>query len=106
VRKLAIPTMFLLAVFAACSSYRAITTSEPQIIPPTRTGGGEVSSSQTGITVTKEVPSSKETVGGIQEREQKEPPPPLEDRAIPFHRIPRGDNNLPSPGPGSDNRLK
>jgi len=91
---------------ASNGSYRATTTSEPKKSAPTRTGGGEASSSQTGVTVTKEVPSSKETVGEIREREQKEPPPPQEDRAIPFHRIPRGDNNLPSPGPVTDNSLK
>jgi hypothetical protein len=52
------------------------------------------------------VPSSKETIGEIQEREMREPAPPQKDRAIPFHRIPRGDNNLLPPESVPDNCVK
>jgi hypothetical protein len=85
--------IFLLVGITACSSRRVERTSE-------------VSSSEPGVTVTKEVPSSKETIGEIQEREIREPAPPREDRAIPFHRIPRGDNNLLPPESVLDNSVK
>jgi hypothetical protein len=85
--------IFLLVGITACSSRRVERTSE-------------VSSSEPGVTVTKEVPSSKETIGEIQEREIREPAPPREDRAIPFHRIPRGDNNLLPPESVPDNCVK
>lgn len=93
VRILAIPMLFLIACFSACSSHRVVTTSS-------------TSSSQTGDTVTKEVPSSKETIGEIQERNIMEPLPPQGDRAIPFHRIPRNGDHLPPPGSMTDNSVK
>ncbi len=105
VRRLLIPMAFLLAGFSACGSPRAVTTSEVHQERPTRIGG-EAASSQEGVTVTKEVPSSKETIGEIREEEIKDPPPPQKDRAIPFHRIPRGDNNMEAPEPAPDNSVK
>ena len=104
-RRLLIPVFFLIAGFSACSSPRVVTTSEVHQERPARTGG-EAATSREGVTVTKEVPSSKETIGEIREEEINEPPAPPKDRAIPFHRIPRGDNNLPAPGYGPDNIVK
>lgn len=62
--------------------------------------------SRDGVTVTKEVPSSKETVGEIQERESKEPPRKQQDRAIHPHRIPRDNNSVPAPGTVPDNSTR
>lgn len=59
----------------------------------------EKASSQTGVTVTKEVPFSKESVGDIKERESRVPPPQRGDVVIPFHKIPRGDDIPPPPAP-------
>ena len=65
----------------------------------------ESASSQTGVTVTKEVPSAKETVGDILERESKEPPPQRGDTVAPSHRIRREDQK-PSPATGvTDNSI-
>jgi hypothetical protein len=47
-----------------------------------------------GVTVTKEIPHSKETIPEIRDRERLNPPPTRGDTAIPSHRIPRA---------GSDN---
>jgi|GEM_PF-867288 len=46
-----------------------------------------------GVTVTKEVPHSKETIPEIRDREMTNPPPAREDRAIHPHRIPRTGND-------------
>lgn len=103
-RWLLIPVIFLLAGFSACGSPRVVTTSEVHQERPARTDS-EATSSQEGVTVTKEVPSSKETIGEIREEEVKETLPPMGDRAIPFHRIPRDDNNLPAPESAPDNSV-
>jgi len=42
-----------------------------------------------GVTVTKEVPHSKETIHEIRDREMTNPPPAREDTAIHSHKIPR-----------------
>jgi len=42
-----------------------------------------------GVTVTKEVPHSKETIPEIRDRERTDPPPPGGDTAIRSHKIPR-----------------
>lgn len=102
---LAILLTFLAVGISACGSRRVATNGEVQHGAPARIGS-ETSSSQSGVTVTKEVPSSKETIGEIQEREMREPAPPQKDRAIPFHRIPRGDNNLLPPESVPDNCVK
>lgn len=75
--------LFFITWSSACACRREITTSGS-------------SSSQPGVTVTKEVPSAKETVGEIHEREIREPLPPQEERVIPFHRIPRDNTSLPA----------
>jgi len=65
----------------------------------------ESASSQTGATVTKEVPSAKESLGDIKERESKEPPAPQGDRAAPSHKIHR-EGQSPAPAGAQDNGLK
>ena len=56
-----------------------------------------------GVTVTKEVPHSKETVPEITDREKTNPLPPRGDRAIHSHRIPRaGNDNAMSISPESE----
>jgi hypothetical protein len=92
VDKLAIPVMVLLACAPACSSHRHAAT------------GG--SSTVAGDTVTRDVPSSKETVGDIKERESKNPPPTQGDRAIPFHRIPRNAEKIQPADSDMDNSVK
>ena len=60
-----------------------------------------------GVTVTKEVPHSKETISDIEEREKTSPLPPRGDIAIHPHTIPRaGSDNAVSVHPGDDNTLK
>lgn len=66
----------------------------------------ESASSRTGVTVTKEVPSVKETLDEIRERESKEPTPPPGDRAAPSHRIRREGQVSPSNGGAKDNIVK
>lgn len=95
VRTCILSTMILLsaiAASAACSRQR----------PAANANGA---SSREGVTVTKEVPSSKETVGEIQERESKESSPVRKDRAIPSHRIPRDNNSVPAPDTAPDNSM-
>lgn len=53
--------------------------------------GGETGS--VGVTVTKEVPHSKETVPEIRDRETTNPPPARVDKAIHSHKIPRAGND-------------
>jgi hypothetical protein len=65
----------------------------------------EVVSSQTGVPVTKEVPSAKESPGDIKERESKEPPAPQGDRAAPSHKI-RREGQRPAPAGAPDNGVK
>jgi hypothetical protein len=57
-----------------------------------RTGNTE-GIERAGVTVTKEVPHSKETIPEIRDRESANPPPPRVDTAIPSHRIPRAGND-------------
>ena len=60
-----------------------------------------------GVTVTKEVPHSKETVPEIMDRETTHPLPARGDTAIHSHKIPRtGNDNDMSPPPGGDNTVK
>lgn len=92
VRTVILPFLLLLAAHAANAA------CDPQRRAP----GGEGKSSQQGVTVTKEVPSTKETAGEIQERESKEPPPMQKDRAIHSHRIPKDNNSAPA----ADNSVK
>ena len=60
-----------------------------------------------GVTVTKEVPHSQETVPEIVERERKNPLPARGDMAIHSHKIPRNgsDNGMSIPTCG-DNAVK
>jgi hypothetical protein len=46
-----------------------------------------------GVTVTKEVPHSKETIPEIRDREMTNPPPAKVDTAIHSHKIPRAGND-------------
>lgn len=92
VRNLAIALMICLAGVPACGWHCRTATHAP--------------SSVTGNTVTRDVPSSKETIGEIREKESIHPSPPLEDRAIPSHRIPRSGETGPPPAPESDNTVK
>jgi hypothetical protein len=56
-----------------------------------------------GVTVTKEVPHSKETIPEIRDREMTNPLPARGDTAIPSHKIPReGNDNGMSFAPGDD----
>ncbi|MBI5343707.1 MAG: hypothetical protein HZB63_10440 [Deltaproteobacteria bacterium] len=73
------------------------------LLPCCKEEGG---SSQTGATVTKEVPSAKESPGDIKERETKEPPAPQGDRAAPSHKIRReGPDSAPAVG-AEDNSVR
>jgi hypothetical protein len=46
-----------------------------------------------GVTVTKEIPHSKETIPEIRDREMTNPPPAKVDTAIHSHKIPRAGND-------------
>jgi hypothetical protein len=46
-----------------------------------------------GVTVTKEVPHSKDTIPEIRDREMTDPPPARGDTAIHPHKIPRAGND-------------
>ncbi len=60
-----------------------------------------------GVTVTKEVPHSKETIPEIRDREMTNPLPARVDTAIHSHKIPRaGNDNGMSIPPGGDNTVK
>jgi hypothetical protein len=60
-----------------------------------------------GVTVTKEVPHSKETISDIEERERTNPLPSRGDTAIHSHKIPRtGSDNGTSIPPGDDQTVK
>ena len=60
-----------------------------------------------GVTVTKEVPHSKETISDIEERERTNPLPARGDTAIHSHKIPRsGNDNETSIPPGDDQTVK
>ncbi len=54
------------------------------------------SASEPGVTITEEVPFSKETLEEIKERESKKPTPIPEQRVIPFHKGPPPEE-LPGP---------
>jgi hypothetical protein len=60
-----------------------------------------------GVTVTKEVPHSKETIPEIMDREMTNPLPAREDTAIHSHKIPRaGNDNGMAITPGDDHTVK
>ena len=60
-----------------------------------------------GVTVTKEVPHSKETISDIEERERTNPLPSRGDTAIHSHKIPRGgSDNCTAAPPGDDSKGK
>ena len=65
----------------------------------------ESGSSQTGVTVTKEVPSAKETLGDVLERESKEPTPPRGDTVAPSHKIRREGQKPPPAAGATDNSV-
>jgi len=71
--------------------------------PTYNPAGGE----RAGVTVTKEVPHSKETVPDIRDREVTNPLPARGDTAIRSHRIPRTGNDGCMPiTPGGEQRVK
>jgi hypothetical protein len=60
-----------------------------------------------GVTVTKEVPHSKETIPETRDREMTNPLPARGDTAIHSHKIPRtGNDNVMSIPSGGDNTVK
>ncbi len=94
-----------IVIFLGLFVAAAVAASEdcgPQRAAP----GGDGASSREGVTVTKEVPSSKETIEQIRERESTGPPPPREDRAIPSHRIPRDNNSVQAPESAPDSSIR
>ncbi len=71
--------------------------------PADNTAGTE----RPGVTVTKEVPHSTETITDIKDREMTNPLPARGDRAIHSHKIPRaGNDNGTSIPQGGDNAVK
>lgn len=71
---------------------------------PADTANGTVGG---GVTVTKEVPHSKETIPEIMDRERRNPLPPRGDRAIHPHGIPRtGSDNGACIPPVDDRTVK
>ena len=71
--------------------------------PTDNTAGTE----RPGVTVTKEVPHSTETITDIKDREMTNPLPARGDRAIHSHKIPRTMNdNCMSITPGDDPTVK
>ena len=92
--------LFLFVAPGCCR--RCIGTSE-KAAPTDNTAGTE----RPGVTVTKEVPHSKETISDIEEREKTNPLPSRGDRAIHSHKIPRtGSDNETSIPPGDDATVK
>jgi hypothetical protein len=75
--------LLLLFLTPGCRK-RCIGTSEKAVVTD-NTAGIE----RAGVTVTKEVPHSKETIHEIRDREMTNPPPAREDTAIHSHKIPR-----------------
>jgi acetamidase/formamidase len=67
---------------------RGFGTGEKAVVADDTTGAGRV-----GVTVTKEVPHSKETIPEIKEREMTNPLPPRGDTAIHSHKILREGND-------------
>jgi hypothetical protein len=60
-----------------------------------------------GVTMTGEVPHSKESISEIRDRESTHPLPARGDTAIHSHKIPRtGNDNGTSILPGGDNTVK
>jgi len=97
-RLAAVFTLFATLTFSACSSGRAVTSSD---MAPGSPGLDNARSGEPvpGQTITKEVPHSKESVADIRQREAEEPLPPRGDVAIPSHRIQRGDNTAAPQSP-------
>lgn len=89
----------MMVLLAADAAYAACDRQRPA-------ANADGASSQEGVTVTKEVPSSKESVGDIQERESKEPPARQRDKAIHSHRIPRDNNSIPGTESAPDNSIR
>ena len=81
---------------------RGMGTREKAVGTENTAGAGHV-----GVTVTKDVPHSKETISDIEERERTSPLPARGDTAIHSHKIPRaGSDNATSIHPGADNTVK
>jgi hypothetical protein len=76
-----------LSVAPGCC-HRCFGTGEKAAQADNGAGTGSV-----GVTVTKEVPHSKETIPEIQDREMTNPLPSRGDSAIHSHRIPRTGND-------------
>ena len=93
--------LLFLSVAPGCCR-RCMGTSE-KAAPTDNTAGAE----RSGVTVTKEVPHSKETITEIRDREMTNPLPARGDTAIHSHKIPRtmNDNGM-SITPGDDPTAK
>ena len=76
-----------LSVAPGCSN-RCFGTRETAAQADTSAEAGSV-----GVTVTKEVPHSKETIPETRDRETTNPLPAREDTAIHSHKIPRAGND-------------
>jgi len=93
--------LLFLSVAPGCCR-RCIGTRE-NAAPADNTAGTE----RPGVTVTKEVPHSTETIPEIRDREMTHPAPPRGDTAIHSHKIPRpGNDNGTSVPPGDDQPVK
>ena len=76
-----------LSVAPGCCN-RCFGTREKAVLTDNTAGAGPA-----GVTVTKEVPHSKETIPETRDREMTNPPPAREDTAIHSHKIPRTGND-------------
>jgi hypothetical protein len=79
--------LFSLSVVPGCCK-RCFGTGEEAVMTDNTAGTGPA-----GVTVTKEVPHSKETIPEIRDREMTNPLPARGDTAIHSHKIPRAGND-------------
>ena len=93
----------LLSLSVAQGCCRRCVGTKENVAPTDNTAETE----RAGVTVTKEVPHSEETVPEIMDREKTHPLPARGDTAIHSHKIPRGGNdNCTSVPPGDDPKGK
>ena len=93
----------LSALTAGCCGPRRSAVATEQKALHSGSPSGQAVPSSTGVPVIKQVPTSRETMGDIHEREAVKPTPPRGDVAIPFHRIPRETVPHPSSRVTNDN---
>jgi hypothetical protein len=91
--------ILLLSLFVATGCCKRCFGTREEAMRTDNTSGIE----RAGVTVTMEVPHSKETILEIRDRERTNPLPAREDTAIHSHRIPRaGKDNCMSIAPGDN----